>query len=202
MVSGVLLSVICILLPVSAYVVINQDWAFYIPWISINYKPWRLFFIVCASPEIIAFVILLFIPESPKFLLDNGKPEEAYKALQKMNRWNNGKHSRLDSFTIYSENQKPYDNDVSFFKSIWNQTFPIFKPPFLRSTILICLVQFSLLYTAQGVNVFFADILNKIAINSDNLVDKSMMMCEIINMKSTELNKTLDAAKSHVSLRM
>lgn len=202
MMSGVLLSVICILLPVSAYVVINQDWEFYIPWISINYKPWRLFFIVCALPEIIAFVILLFIPESPKFLLDSGKADEAHKVLQKMNRWNNGKHSRFEPFEIYKENHNRNDNDddVTFFKSIWNQTFPLFKPPFLRSTALICLVQFSLLYTAQGVNVFFADILNKIAINSDNLIGKSMMMCDIINMKSTQLNKTLDTAKSHVSL--
>lgn len=200
MVSGVLLSVICILLPISAYVVINQSWEFHIPWIDITYKPWRLFFIVCALPELFAFVILLFIPESPKFLLDNGKPEEAYNVLQKMNRWNNGKHSKLEPFEIVNENQKRDDADVTFISSVWNQTIPLFKPPLLRSTVLICLVQFSLLYTAQGVNVFFVDILNKIAINSDNLVERRMSMCDIINMKSTQLNKTLDTAKSHVSL--
>lgn len=200
MVSGVLLSVICILLPISAYVVINQSWEFHIPWIDITYKPWRLFFIVCALPELFAFVILLFIPESPKFLLDNGKPEEAYNVLQKMNRWNNGKHSKLEPFEIVNENQKRDDADVTFISSVWNQTIPLFKPPLLRSTVLICLVQFSLLYTAQGVKVFFVDILNKIAINSDNLVERRMSMCDIINMKSTQLNKTLDTAKSHVSL--
>lgn len=199
MVSGVLLSVICILLPISAYGVINQSWEFYIPWIDVTYKPWRLFFIVCALPELIAFVILLFIPESPKFLLDNGKLDEAYNVLQKMNRWNNGKRSQLEPFQIVNENQKRNDDDVTLINSVWNQTIPLFKPPLLRSTVLICLVQFSFLYTAQGVNVFFVDILNKIAINSDNLVDNRMSMCDIINMKSTQLNTTLDAAKPRVS---
>lgn len=200
MVSGVLLSVICILLPISAYFVINQSWAFNIPWIGTTYKPWRLFFIVCALPELFAFVILLYIPESPKFLLDSGKPDEAYLVLQKMNRWNNGKHSQLEPFQIVNETQaKRDDGDNSIVNSVWNQTVPLFKPPLLRSTVLICLVQFSFLYTAQGVNVFFVDILNKIAINSDNLTDKRRSMCNIINMKSTQLNKTLDTTKAHVS---
>lgn len=198
MVSGVLLSVICILLPISAYGVINQSWEFYIPWIGVTYKPWRLFFIVCALPELIAFVILLFIPESPKFLLDNGKSDEAYNVLQKMNRWNNGKHSQLEPFQIVNENQKRNDG-VTLINSVWNQTIPLFKPPLLRSTILICAVQFSFLYTAQGVNVFFVDILNKIAVNSENLVDNRMSMCDIINMKPTQLITTLDAAKPRVS---
>lgn len=202
MVSGVLLSVICILLPISAYFVINQSWEFNIPWIEITYKPWRLFFIVCALPELIAFVILLTcIPESPMFLLDSGKPDEAYHVLQKMSRWNNGKYSQLEPFQVVNETpSKRNDGHVTIIHSVWNQTVPLFKAPLLRSTVLICLVQFSLLYTAQGVNVFFVDILNKIAINSEILTDKRMSMCDIINMKSTQLNKTLDSAKSHVSL--
>lgn len=207
MASCILLGIFAFMLPFAAWVVINRDWEFNVPWIDVNYRPWRLFFIVCALPEMIAFVILIYLPESPKFLLDNGKPEEAYKVLQQMNRWNNGKHSRLEPMEIYKE-VTPIDieptnsndnNRCTYLKSVWNQTIPLFKPPLFRSTILVCLVQFSIYYTFQGVNIFFGDILNKIGMYSVHHAEQNAMMCDIINIESKEFHRTMNATDTHVS---
>lgn len=189
MASCILLGVFANVLPFGAWAVINRDWEFYVPWLDVNYKPWRLFFIVCALPEMLAFIILMYLPESPKFLSDNDKPEDAYRVLQQMHRWNNGNHSELAPFEICKEDasvdvQTKNSKDsqrCTYLKSIWHQTVPLFKPPLLRSTILVCLVQFSLYYTFQGVNVFFGDIVNKIGHYTEKHANQNAMMCDVIN---------------------
>lgn len=197
--SAVIFGLSCSLLPLIAWMVINHDWQFAIPLIGIIYKPWRLFLIVCSLPGFIVFVILIFLPESPKFVLSQGKPMEAYKILQTVNRVNNGKNSQLELFEIYEEmetieNRKRIEESKKsrfpLLTSVWIQTAPLVKPPHLLTTILICTIQFSIFATSTGFYMFFAEILNKMATNLDNFVDQRMMMCDIIHMKSAQFNGT------------
>lgn len=197
--SAAIYSLFYIMVPVIAWAVINKDWQFQVPLIAITYKPWRLFLILCSLPEIIVALIMLFLPESPKFVLGQGKKDEAYQILQKIHRWNNGKQS-MESFEIYEESeaienrQRILDcqqSKFSLMKSVWIQTAPLFKPPHLWSTILICSIQLVLCATANGFFMFFGQILNKMATSLDSFVDKRMPMCDIINMKPVNLNATL-----------
>lgn len=190
--SSVVLGVLCILMPLVAWAIINQDWQFDIPIVGVVYKPWRLFLAVFSLPGLFSFFIMSYLPESPKFLLSQGKQAEAYEVLQKMYRTNNGRNSSLESFEIYEEaesienRQRILDSKQSRFPlltCIWNQTIPLFKPPFLFSTVLICTIQFSIFYTCQGFSVFFAEIINKIASNVDDLTGERTQMCDVINMK-------------------
>lgn len=52
-------------------------------------RPWRLFIISSNLTGVLALVILIFLPESPKFLLSSSKHEEALRTLQKIHKWNN-----------------------------------------------------------------------------------------------------------------
>lgn len=194
--SAITSGFVCILLPLVAWIVINQDWYFDVPLIDITYKPWRLFLVLCSLPALASFVIFMFLPESPKFVLGQGKQTEAYEILQKMNRINNGTNSPLKKFEIFEEHesienrQRILDSKKTKFPlltCVWNQTAPLFKPPHLFTTILICTIQFSVMYTSQGFNVFYAEILNRMGINSG---DEKMMMCDIINMEQTSANET------------
>lgn len=203
--SSVISGFVCILLPLVAYIVINQDWHFDVPLIDVMYKPWRLFLVLCSFPAVTSFVIFMFLPESPKFVLSQGKPAEAYQILQKMNRVNNGKNATLAEFEILEEPESIENRQRScdiknakfpLLTSIWNQTVPLFKPPHLFSTVLICIIQFSIFYTSQGFNAFYAEILNRMGTNSG---DEKMMMCDIINMKQTQLNETLVERNTTVS---
>lgn len=196
--SAVIFGASCILLPVVAWSVINQDWQFDVPIIDITYKPWRLFLVVCSLPGLLVFVILVFLPESPKFILSQGKQQEAYSILQKMNRVNNGKSSQLELFEIHEEpesienRKRMLDSKRSRFPlltTVWIQTAPLFKPPHLLSTMLICTIQFLTYTTSNGFYMFFAEILNRMANNLDNY-DQRIMMCDVINMKSTQFNAT------------
>lgn len=179
----------------------NQEWEFEIPILDITYKPWRLFIVVCSLPGLLSFLILCFLPESPKFVLGQGNQAEAYEILQKMNRINNGKRSTLEKFEIYEESesiesrQRILESQKSrfpFLASVWNQTAPLFKPPYLWPTLLICFIQICIYFTANGFYMLYADLLNRMVTNVDDSISQRIMVCDVINMKSTEFNATND----------
>lgn len=203
--SALIYGISCLFVPIIAWFVINQDWEFYVPLIDITYKPWRLYIIVCGIPGFLASVILLFLPESPKFVLGQGNELKAYEILQKMNRWNNGRKNELEFFEIYEEDEsienrrRITDCKSSRFpllKSIWIQTAPLFEPPYLASTLLICTIQFGMFATGGGFYMFFADILNKMATNLNSFIDQRVAMCDIINMKPTNVSAALNEHKN------
>ncbi|KAJ4926305.1 hypothetical protein JOQ06_008485, partial [Pogonophryne albipinna] len=47
-----------------------------------QFHSWRVFVVVCALPCVSAVVALTFMPESPRFLLENGKHDEAWMVLK------------------------------------------------------------------------------------------------------------------------
>ncbi|XP_031626825.1 synaptic vesicle glycoprotein 2A-like isoform X2 [Contarinia nasturtii] len=191
MVSAVIYSTLCITMPITAWSVINQDWQFEIPIIDLTYKPWRLLVVVCGIPGFLSALALFFLPESPKYVLSQGNKMAAYQILQKMNRWNNGKNAQLELFEIREEveSTETKSNNIdgishlSFLQTIWNQTSALFKPPYLKSTILVCTIQFGIFSISHGFSLFFAEIVNKMSANLDNFYDQRIMMCDNINTK-------------------
>lgn len=193
--SALIFGVSCLLLPLIAWTIINQDWEFDVPLIDVRYKPWRFFIVVCGLPGFITSIALIFLPESPKFVFNSlGDSKRTIQILEQMNRWNNGKNSCLNLFEILEETesienrQRILANKNSRFplvKSIWTQTAPLFQASHLRSTLLICTIQFGIYATSNGLFMFFADIMNRMAHNVDHSSDQRIKMCDIINMGNT-----------------
>lgn len=67
MISSVIFGVFSLLLPVMAWLIINQNWSFVIPFMHLTYKPWRLFFLACGLPSFVSGLWMILFPESPKF---------------------------------------------------------------------------------------------------------------------------------------
>jgi MFS family permease len=67
MMASVIFGVACLILPLMAWLIINQKWNFLIPLIDVNYRPWRLFLMCCGLPSFICGTSMIFYPESPKF---------------------------------------------------------------------------------------------------------------------------------------
>lgn len=190
--SAIIFGIACFFIPLCAWLVINQDWQFIIPFLNLTYKPWRLFLVVCGLPELLAFIILLFLPESPKFVLGQGDKIKAYDILRRVHQINNVEASKFEEFEIHEEAESIENKErilesrksrFPLLASIWIQTAPIFTPPYLFPTILICLIQFVIYATGNGIYLFYADILNKMASNLDNFFTERISMCDIINMK-------------------
>lgn len=193
--SAFIFGVLCLLLPLIAWAIINQEWSFDVPFIDIQYKPWRLFIIVCSIPGFITSIALIFLPESPKFVFNVlGDQSRAIEILEQTNRWNNGRDSNMNVFEILEDRESIENRQrilahknsrFPLLKSIWTQTAPLFRTSHLRSTLLICSIQFGIFATSNGLFMFFADIMNRMAQNVDSTLDQRLKMCDIINMVNT-----------------
>lgn len=207
--SAAIYSIVYVLVPVIAWAVINEDWYFEVPILEITYKPWRLFLILCSLPELIVAVFLLFLPESPKFVLGGGDKTKAYQILRTVHRWNNGKKTSFAPFEIIEETEsienrqrilECQESKFPLLKSIYMQTAPLFNDYF-RTTSIVCVIQFVLCATASGFFMFFGQILNKMATSLDSFTDQRMMMCDIINSKPVNITAEyeFDDANDEVS---
>lgn len=195
MCASVIFGLFCILLPGIAWLVINQDWHFYIPIIDIVFKPWRLFLVVCGLPGLVSSIAFFFLPESPKFVLGQGNQDKTISILQKVNRWNNHDAQPIEITEIYEEwesienRRKKLENSKSSFsllKSMWSQTAPLFMASHLKTTFLACFIQFNIFVTSNGMYMWFPDILNRIAANVNENPGEKISLCNILYM--TRLN--------------
>jgi len=57
----------------------------------LDFTSWRLFYLICSVPSLLAFIAFLFFPESPKFLMSRGRTDEALEAFERIYMVNTGK---------------------------------------------------------------------------------------------------------------
>ena len=59
------------------------------------FNSWRIFTLLCGVPAFLVSLLLMTLPESPKFLLKRDKPVEALKILSKIFAANTGRSKTL-----------------------------------------------------------------------------------------------------------
>lgn len=177
----------------------NQEWSFYIEFLDLTFKPWRLYFIIASIPTIIcATCLLLFVPESPKYTFTQGDEERTLKILEIAYKKNSGESSfRITSLIkddefgegLMNKNQSPL-------KFMWNQTKPLFQHPHLKNTLRACFIQFSLFSSSNGFWVFFPEIANGFGIWKA-AGDEPATLCEIFyatrSVQQSAVNATMPA---------
>lgn len=103
----------------------------------------------------------------------------------------------MEEFEIYEEPESIENRErileckksrFPFLSSVWIQTAPLFKLHLLP-TILLCFIQFSIYSVTNGFAMFMPEILNRIAMKTDDYFNQRAMMCSVIDMKS-QLNET------------
>ena len=71
---------------------------YWIEFLGIKYRPWRLLALVMSIPCAATAVLLRFFHESPKFLISQGQHEEALEVLKKIYACNSG--DKADNFPV------------------------------------------------------------------------------------------------------
>ncbi|KOB74851.1 putative SV2-like protein 1 [Operophtera brumata] len=129
-----------------AYFLLPLQFSLYIPFLGINYRPWRLFTLVLALPLGIGGLMIAYLHESPKFLASRGDNKKALEVLKSMYAWNGGK-------------QEEYPK-ASFWDSVVKQTVPIFKPPLLWRTLQLFYLMAICCSTNNAFVMWFPTIVN------------------------------------------
>lgn len=88
--SGVFMAFGMIYLPALAWIIIPLGRAheLTIPVIGLELATWRIYLILVSLLNGLVLLGLVFLPESPKFLLTKKKTQETIKVLEQVYKWN------------------------------------------------------------------------------------------------------------------
>jgi len=104
---------------------------------------WRMFVIVCAIPCLLScFVSLFHVPESPRWMLTQGKHEQAVDVLRKAAKLNGKNPEELFPLgTVVFQDERQTDSETFF---------DLFKPEWYKTTILLWISWAGMAFTYYG----------------------------------------------------
>ncbi|KAJ8718809.1 hypothetical protein PYW07_016365 [Mythimna separata] len=150
------LTISCFALPV-----FSLTFGYAIPWLGVVYRPWRLLLQIICLPSAIGIVTVIFLKESPKFLLSRTRNEEALEVFKSIFKSNTG--FKKDSYTVthvYLEEPPVDHSETSALKQMWNQTAPLFKPPLLKNSVILYYLLLTAYMTSTGYTMWVPTIAN------------------------------------------
>ncbi|KAK1127476.1 hypothetical protein K0M31_004013 [Melipona bicolor] len=170
-----------------AFIIIPQRWSVVLWDGAFVYNSWRLFLSVCGVPILIGASCLFLFPESPKFLMSQGRMEDALKVFKKIYRMNTGKSA--DEYPIqYLENELPKAgfNDNDHDGKIKKRA--IFFNPHLPRIILVMVIQFGSMYTTNTTRLWqpqlFTILENFDPADHNLTAEHSSTFCEILDLSA------------------
>jgi VNT family MFS transporter (synaptic vesicle glycoprotein 2) len=153
---------------------------------------------MCGVPSVISAVLMIiFIPESPKFTYAQGDEIRTLNILKRIYTCNTGRADFKVTSLIKDKEFEDASNprNCSFFKFMWSQTAPLFRHPHLRNMMTACFLQFGICVACNGFWTFFPEIVNKVSIwlESDPS-HTTATVCEIISSSNftTEAETSMD----------
>lgn len=170
--------------------ILSYDWVFAIT-DSFDFKPWRLLFIINTLPAFLNGIAFCFCPESPKFLMSQGRNEEALEVLKMVYKLNKGTDN-ADGYEVMKLRLDPEDaiardqngsNSGGLLKSMVQQTLPIVKLPYLIYFIICCVHNIGAFAIYGGLGLWFPDIMNQVF--SQDASDDGKKVCAILQRNET-----------------
>ncbi|XP_075157932.1 synaptic vesicle glycoprotein 2B-like [Haematobia irritans] len=89
MVIGIMFAISNIILTLMAIAILPRDWNFEI--FHMKFVSWKVFMAVSGVPSLLAALLLPFFPESPRFLMSQGRNKEALQTFESIYALNSGK---------------------------------------------------------------------------------------------------------------
>lgn len=191
MFASVIFGIACILMPLVAYLIINDTWELPLPLLGFNFRPWRLFMVAIGLPSLMCGIALIFLPESPNFVLSLGKQSETAAILQWMFLANGGNPAKIpqigticeeaESIELRQRRESHTGNVVSaMFSSMWSQTVPLFRGKYLRSTLVASAMQFGNLINTNGMYMWFPDTVNRVMHYVQMNPNQTATICQVL----------------------
>lgn len=169
-----------------AWIVIPSGIGFY--GTNFVYNSWRIFLLICAIPSLLVAVFLIFLPESPKFLLTCGKSEEALEIFKKIYQINTGKdkseypikHLILETpISVPTEPKKIKGKYMNMLSDIWDNSKQLFQSPILRFTLISLTINFTFHIGYYGLMMWFPELFNRFDEYSREHPGQSATVCEV-----------------------
>ncbi|GAB1869069.1 Synaptic vesicle glycoprotein 2B [Camponotus japonicus] len=193
-----------LILPGLAWIIIPLPISF--EFYGILYNSWRLFLGVISLPTFIIAIIALMYPESPKFLVSQGKTDEALVILQKIYTVNTGRDKSEfpvkellpdTEFELKKDKTSVSSTDTltELIKNIWWQLRTITSPPFLKYAVLLWTIYFTNMFGYYGFSLWLPELFNRFESYYQSYPNVSVTVCELIhNTQLANHNPILEEA--------
>lgn len=154
------------------------------------YNSWRVFLMICALPSFLVAALLLYLPESPKFVLSRGKPEKAlgiFQWIYKVNTGNPMAEYPVQGLIIdenlqqeLEERTRPLKGD--FKKMIWdvtNSTKQLFRNPVLKFTLVSITINFTFHIGYYGLMMWLPELFNRFDEYTTHFPGEEASVCKV-----------------------
>ncbi|XP_011336531.1 synaptic vesicle glycoprotein 2C isoform X3 [Ooceraea biroi] len=179
-----------LILPGLAWIIIPLPLSF--EFYGFQYNSWRIFLGALSLPTFAIAAITLTYPESPKFLVSQGKTGEALAILRRIYAANTGrdksefpvKELLSDAVFKVEKNEAPSSpSDVltDLVKNVWWQLRTIASPPLLKYAILLWIIYFANMFGYYGFGLWLPELFNRFEHYQQSHPNASVTVCELIH---------------------
>lgn len=186
-----------------AWLIIPQKWSIVLGDGYFVYNSWRIFLSLCSVPTLIGVFCLSFFPESPKFLMSQGRKEEAMKVLRKIYSINTGQPedtypiAELIDEGVATTTQDPITGELKIKKKTFRDGLLQMKPIFFKPHVCLLLLMVTLQFCSMlGLNTIRLWQPQMFAILGDfdpidyNITDHVPGFCEILDAATAMARNT------------
>lgn len=139
---------------------------------SFTFNSWRIFLMVCSVPSFLVAGLLLYLPESPKFLLSQGKMEDALAIFRGIYVTNTGKSADLYPVkellideklkSELEDVKKPIKNKYKrMLYNIMDNSKQLFMSPIVKFTTISITINFTFHIGYYGLMMWFPELFNR-----------------------------------------
>uniref|UniRef100_A0A3Q2WIB3 Synaptic vesicle glycoprotein 2 n=2 Tax=Haplochromis burtoni TaxID=8153 RepID=A0A3Q2WIB3_HAPBU len=186
-----------------AWLVIPRTWVqFFLG--ALDFKSWRVFVVLCSVPSISsALIFKLFMPESPKFLMEANREKEAIQVFRLMFKLNmKGKEKALPEFGLHTSSTQKGDKDKSrslgsskerlanILKKALAPIKKIFQSPFRSRSIPLLIIFYSISFGYYGLWMWFPELFER--------TEDGGSPCANVSRPSVAANETCVTVKTAV----
>ncbi|XP_017292502.1 synaptic vesicle glycoprotein 2B [Kryptolebias marmoratus] len=158
-----------------AWVVIPRTWA-HVSLGALDFQSWRLFVVLCSIPSITsALMFKLFMPESPKFLMEAGREEEAIRVFKRMFELNmRGNEKAFPEFSLRTSSKQRGELEeirdsgsrrerlVSVLKKGLDPIKLIFRGPFKARSVALLVIFYCISFGYYGLWMWFPELFTRV----------------------------------------
>ncbi|KAG6448213.1 synaptic vesicle glycoprotein 2C [Manduca sexta] len=181
-----------------AYPTLKLDLAIDVPLLGIVYRPWRILVVVLALPSGLGAIAIYFFYESPKFLFNCGRKEEALEVLKKIHAINHRgtkEELKVDSLVLEDATTK---KQMSVLRAIVEQSAPLFRFPHLRRSLQLYYIVGVVYITNNSFLMWLPQILNLVRISMESSTAGEGNICSLMTLKPHVQASANSTSETHV----
>ncbi|XP_023178739.1 uncharacterized protein LOC111604771 isoform X2 [Drosophila hydei] len=183
-----------IYLPFAAYLLAPLDRIMFTLY-KLNWRAWRLSMFINLIPGILSIIILVFLPESAKFLLFVGKDKLAYETVDRLYKLKRKRDLASIGITAINDPDSPVKlkEKSNCCIEIWRDTVPLFKRPYVANFMICSIILCGILFVGTGISLWFMELRQLMG-------NTHMTVCQMLQENKSDIGNTKHDCPSRTSI--